>query len=353
MAGGGLVILLTVRDLQHRAVRFVVVTLLAAVVFTLLFVMTGLVEQFNQEPYKTVDAFGATTWVIPEGITGPFTASGTLPADTAGLLDSDSAAPTVVARSSLRAGDETVEAVLIGVDVGGLGNPPIVDGRPLHGPGEVVVDTTVDASVGDVVAVAGRPFEVVGRSTDTTVLAGIPLVFATIGEVQDLVFKSREVISAVLVDGVAGTVPDGTVAVDADHIAEDVLKPLEDAVASVDLVRALLWMVAAVIVGAVVYLSALERQRDFAVLKAIGATNRSLLGGLAIQAVLVALLAVLVAAGLQALLVPVFPLQVRVPARAFAQVPLAAVAMALLAGAAGMRKVARSDPAMAFAGAGG
>ncbi len=50
------------------------------------------------------------------------------------------------------------------------------------------------------------------------------------------------------------------------------------------------------IIGSVVYLSALERQRDFAVLKAIGTSNRTLLASLALQAVIVALAAVAVAA---------------------------------------------------------
>ncbi len=49
-------ILLTFRDLVYRKTRFIVVTILGAVVFALLFVMTGLVEQFNLEPYDTVDA---------------------------------------------------------------------------------------------------------------------------------------------------------------------------------------------------------------------------------------------------------------------------------------------------------
>jgi putative ABC transport system permease protein len=50
--------------------------------------------------------------------------------------------------------------------------------------------------------------------------------------------------------------------------------------------------------------------------------------------------------------VPAFPLPVRVPARAFWQVPVLAVVMALVAGGVGMRKVLRSDPAQAFSGAG-
>ena len=137
-----------------------------------------------------------------------------------------------------------------------------------------------------------------------------------------------------------------------DEVADDVLEPLEGAIASIDLVRVLLWIVAGIIVGAVVYLSALDRQRDFAVLKAVGAPNSSLLGSLAIQAVLVALAAVAVAAVIQLFLAPQFPLEVRVPARAFWQLPLLAVVMALVAGAAGMRKVLRSDPSQAFSGAG-
>jgi len=76
-----------------------------------------------------------------------------------------------------------------------------------------------------------------------------------------------------------------------------------------------------------------------------------LLASLAIQAVLVALVAVGVAAVIQLFLAPAFPLRVRVPARAFWQLPLLAVVMSLIAGAVGMRKVMRADPSQAFAGA--
>ncbi len=48
--GDAQMLLLTFRDLRYRKVRFIVVTLLGALVFALLFVITGLVEQFNLEP---------------------------------------------------------------------------------------------------------------------------------------------------------------------------------------------------------------------------------------------------------------------------------------------------------------
>lgn len=345
-------ILLTLRDLVHRRVRFVVVSLLGAVVFALLFVMTGLVEQFHREPSDAVSAFGASGWVLPNGVSGPFTAAPTLPMTVLDDVTADSKGPVVASRSTVVHDDVSEEVVLIGVDMDGLGAPPVVDGRLPSGPGEAVVDVSADIEIDAAIAVAGVPFTVVGLAEDRTILAGIPMVFVPTSDAQDLVFRSRDVISAVLVDG-ASTAAPGTSVVGAEQIAEDTLAPLEGAIASVDLVRALLWVVAAVIIGAVVYLSALERQRDFAVLKAIGAPNRSLLMSLALQAVLVALVAVAVAAVIQLFLAPAFPLRVRVPSRAFWQLPVFAVVMALVAGAAGMRKVARSDPALAFAGAGG
>ena len=346
-------ILLTLRDLRFRLVRFVVVVVLGALVFALLFVMTGLVEQLNREPFKTLDGIGASAWVLPAGVNGPFTATSTMPADTLGAVVADTVAPVVTARSSLTADGLAEEVLVVGHDTGRLGSPDTVAGRAAATTGEVVLDETLDIDIGTTVNVGGAPFVVVGTTRDTTLLAGLPLVFTTTADAQDLVFRSRDVISAVLVDGEVTSVPEGMVLMSVDEIGDDTLRPLDGAIASIDLVRFLLWIVAAVIIGSVVYLSALERQRDFAVLKAIGTSNRTLLASLALQAVLVALAAVALASVIQIFLVPAFPLKVRVPARAFWQLPLLAVIVALIAGAFGMRRVARADPAAAFAGAGG
>jgi len=213
---GHRVILLTLRDLRFRAVRFVVVVLLGAVVFALLFVMTGLVEQFHLEPYDTVDAFGASTWVLPEGVSGPFTASSTMPAATVDAVTGTSVAAVVTARSSITAGSYTDEVILAGHEPNGLGAPSTIEGRAAEAPGELAVDESTDIDVGDVVNVGGMEFTVVGRTSGTTLLAGVPLVFMTLSDAQDLVFRSREVISAVLVDGEPTSIPAGTVAVSAD-----------------------------------------------------------------------------------------------------------------------------------------
>ena len=344
-------ILLTFRDLVYRKTRFITVTVLGAVVFALLFVMTGLVNQFNLEPADTVDQFGADQWVLPEGVSAPFTSVSVMPAAALDAVDAATKSPVVITRSSLSDGAEPEEIVLVGFESGGLGAPLVVEGRVPQVEGEVAIDRTLDVGVGADVTVAGEPFTVVGLTEDTTVLAGIPFAYLTLPDAQVLAFTSTEVISSVLVAGDLGPLPAGLAALSSDDVVDQTLQPLDGAIASIDLVRVLLWIVAAIIVGAVVYLSALDRQRDFAVLKAVGTPNSSLLGSLALQAVLIALGAVALAAIIQIFLAPQFPLPVTVPARAFWQLPLLAVVMALAAGAIGMRKVLRSDPSQAFSGA--
>jgi putative ABC transport system permease protein len=346
-------LLLTFRDLVYRRTRFLVVIVLGAVVFALLFVMTGLVEQFNKEPVDTVSGIGADTWVLPDGVSGPFTSLSAVPAAAVDAVVAENKAAIVSSRSSVvrEPGAPATEVILFGHEPGGLGSPVTVEGRAAASPGEVVVDETLEFAVGDEIALAGQPFSVVGESRRTTLLAGIPLAFVTLSDAQQLTYGTTDVISGVLVEGEPTSIPPGAKAMSADQVAQSVLDPLEGAIASIDLVRALLWLVAAIIVGAVVYLSALDRLRDFAVLKAVGAPSRMLAGSLALQAVLVALLAVGVAAIIQVFLAPRFPLPVTVPGRAFWQLPLLAVLMALVAGAAGMRKVLRADPSQAFSGA--
>ena len=67
-----------------------------------------------------------------------------------------------------------------------------------------------------------------------------------------------------------------------------------------------MWVVAAAIVAFMLYVAALDRRRDFAVLKALGASSAALFMSLAIEAVVVTLLAAVLAEVLASLLKPIF-----------------------------------------------
>lgn len=324
------------------------VTLLVTLVLTLLFLMTGLVHQLQTESFKLVESIGAEDWLVAEGVSGPITSVSVLPRSLGDSLDGD-AAPVVVSRSTLVLPDGSdTEIVLFGHLADRPGSPRPVAGVASAAPDEIVVDESLGLSIGDTASIGGMTFEVTGLTEQTTVLAGLPFVFIDLGLAQDLTFDSRDRVTAFV--GAIDAAPAQTVLLDADAVAADALGPLESAIASIDLIRGLLWAVAAIVVAAVIYLSALERSRDFAILKAVGASGRDLGVGLAMQAVLIAVVAAGLAAAIATAIQPVFPLAVDVPISAYWTVPIVAAIIGLVSASFGVRRVSRTDPAAAFGG---
>lgn len=346
-------LLMTFRDLQFRARRIAVVIGGTTLVFALLLLMSGLSEQFAREPRVTVSAFGASHWLVRAGSPGVFTSATTIDAGvTQGVGGPRRVDPLVTARLTI-ASEQPKDVVLIGYDGNGaLGAPQVVAGRQPQSPDEIAIDESSDLQTGDRAPLGGRTYKVVGLTRDTTLFAGVPLVFIDLREAQAIVYKERPVITAVLTDALPQTMPAGVEARTEAQIIADSGRPLEEPSKSIDLVKSLLWAVSAMIIGGVVYLSALERRRDFAVLKASGATSRWLLGGLAMQSASMALVSAGLAVAVSKVLVPAFPMKVAVTGATMVRLPLVAVAVALLAGIGGLRQVARTDPAAAFSGPG-
>jgi putative ABC transport system permease protein len=155
-------------------------------------------------------------------------------------------------------------------------------------------------------------------------------------------------LTAVVTKGVPSHVPAGFSTRTDAQVQDDLTRPLDRAVGTTVFISALLWLVAAGIIGAVIYLSAMERTREFAVLKATGATNGHLLVGLSLQTGVLAVGAAAVAGVLAALIAPAFPLQVEIPELAYLMLPVVAVGVGLAASLAALRRAVRIDPALAF-----
>ena len=120
---------------------------------------------------------------------------------------------------------------------------------------------------------------------------------------------------------------------------------------SIAFVRVLLWIVAATIVGSVLYLQAMERTRDFAVFKATGTSTRAIGVGLALQAGAAVLSAAVLAAMLLAIvLAPLFPMHVEIPTSAFLCCPSSPSPSGCSPASSPSRKTATIQPALAFGG---
>lgn len=333
--------LLVLRDLQYRRLRVGVTIVLMAIVMTLLFLMSGLVNQFNTEPsMATSRAAGQLDWIVAEGTGGPFTSP--RPVDARVLADIPGE-PVLVAPSSVNG----LRVSLVGRSYEHLAEPVLSAGRYPQVSGEVVIDQTAGFAVNEQITVGGLPAIVVGLTSDATILAGVPLTFVTLEFGQQTAADGSDLVVAKLTDQ-SPPLPDGLKLLTSEDVAADTLLPLDGAIASVSLVRALLWLITLIIIAAVIYITALERTRDFAVLKAVGGRTAGLGTALLAQGLIMTLIAVGFAGVLQTFIAPSFPLKVRVPPSAWFTIAGGAAFAALMAGAAGVGRVKSTSPTEAF-----
>lgn len=209
-------------------------------------------------------------------------------------------------------------------------------GRPPDGPGEVAVDAaTADRNgleVGDRLGIvfastAPREFTLVGISSAEggENIAGATLAefdLATAQEVLGLtdayttinVWGAAEVDADTLVERLTTVLPGDAEAITAADWADEMMVQIEDALGFITIAlgifAAIALVVGAFIIANTFSITVLQRSREFALLRALGASRRQVVGGVVGEAVVVGLLASLIgiaaglglAKGLQALL---------------------------------------------------
>ncbi|MEI7517004.1 MAG: FtsX-like permease family protein [Mycobacteriaceae bacterium] len=338
------------RDLQWRKRRFAIAIVGTGLVFAMTLVLTGLANGFRVEATRTVDSLQLDAFLVKSGATGPFLGSSAFPPTKMQLPGVTASVPLVYGSATMPDGDSARSVNVFGAPERGPGIPVMVDGRPPSAPDEVAVSTTMGRAIGDTVEIGSLPLRIVGLADDSTALAGQPNVFLTIPGAQKLLFSGQSLITSVGLQGMPSAAPDGFRIVDRAGAVDDLLRALSGARQAMTLMAGLLWLVAASIVGSMIYMSAMERTRDFAVFKAVGVPTRSILAGLAMQAVIVAVLAALLGGVLSVLLGPLFPMRVDIPRIAFLLLPVVAVTIGVLASVAGLRRAVTVDPARAFGG---
>ena len=132
----------------------------------------------------------------------------------------------------------------------------------------------------------------------------------------------------------------------------DLLAPLADARSTIGLILGLLWLVAAMVIGSVVYLTSIDRSRDFAVLEGHGrdrplaAGRAGVPGGAALGRRQRAR-----RAGVLRRSAPTLPMRTEVATGSYVTLAAVAVGVALVAALVSTRRTLGIDPALAFAGA--
>ena len=349
---------ITLADLRFRARQFLIAMLGAALVFAMTLLLAGLSAGFRDEINQTVQGFGATAWVVHSGSAGRVTSFTPLPAtivpgvkQAKGVTQANPAVivPVPAVKGTNSASIHSSDVVLVGQTPSGEMHQTLLSGHWPSAPGQAVVDTDFSVAIGQHITVSGRVFRVVGLIGDRTLLGGSPLVFVTLSDAQGIAFGEHSSISAILVMGTPTHLPHGLVAYSNSRVELSSLDQMSGAVSSVDSARSFMWIIATIIVAALVYVSALERTKDFAILRALGASKSALFLSLAGEAVAVSVMAAAAALVIANYMTGIFALRVDIPISSYATLPLSACLVGLVAALVTLRRAVGVDPSTAFA----
>jgi putative ABC transport system permease protein len=340
----------SLRDLQWRRRRFAVTAVGTALILTMTVIMSGMSASFDHEAASFINGLGADAYVYSAHGNGPIFGAVPIPESEMFHLASvpgvRSVHPALFSQAPVH--NLKVKVVnLFGIEPSDA--PQVLTGSRRLASGQALVSDKLGRGVGSTVEIGEHTFKVVG-TVHSTILAGIPNVFLTLPDAQAVAFQGAFLANFGLVSGTPTQMPADLALDTPAQATANLVTPMASAKGALVFVAVLLWIVAALIIGSVIYLSVLERTRDFAVFKATGVSNGSLFAGVGLQALIIAFVSAVVGVGLAFVLVPKFPMDVTItPLLAIAS-PIVAMVVGVLASGIGMRRVATVDPASAFGG---
>ncbi|WP_300519226.1 FtsX-like permease family protein [Aliiroseovarius sp.] len=277
--------------------------------------------------------------------------------------------PILYLNSAIEAGGRNWFSFVVGLEPGdGRAGPwRHAGGAQLPGAGTAIVPdifaSDAGLSIGDTVRIAGRDFAVAGFSGDTFSMAN-SITFVTIDDLADTM-SSIGTVSYMLVDAAPGVDP----AILANRIMGEVEKvnaltraefAARDYSIAVQMGLEIVWMMtliggalAMLLTGFIVHSHISERERELAVMKALGVRNSAIYGSTMLQALAIGALAFLLAVALMLLAIPLTQwlmpkVSLAMTGEALIRTGSTALVVSLVASVIPVRRVLSVDPVTAF-----
>ncbi len=372
---------LAVRDLRHQLRRFVATGVGLGLLFAVVLAMGGIYRGLVEDATVLVDRMDADLWIVQSGTRGPFAERPTLPPVT------ETRARVVPGVAWARAFTTTTlqpvhHGRVLRMSLVGLAWPedrgdslPITRGRAIaEAHRELVVDRTLGVELGEVLELGDDTYRVVGITEGLVASGGDALAFATQADVARiqgyLVPEARRTqdrgaqaapISAVMVRVAPGFDaadvrrhvegwPDVAVHSTADQRSFLLEGVVDKARRQIGLFRALLAVVSAIVVSLVVFNMTVAKTREIALLKLMGAKLGLIVSMIVQQSLALSLLAYGVALAVAQIAFPHFPRRVIVGPQELVGVLVLAIAIALVASMAAVRRALRIPSTTILAG---
>jgi len=375
---------LAIKDIRHGLFRFVLTCFGLGLLMTVVLAMIGIYNGLVADALAVVKAPAADIWVVEAGTQGPFAEASAIPADT---RDAVARMPGVAEAGAITF--QTIEASLagqklrlyvIGFEPGRPGGPQrIAEGRGLGTSHfELLADRKTGLVPGDTILLGRDRFTVVGLIEDAMNSGGDPAVYMTLADAIALQTALDPAAARVqAARGDLGIRPATVAAVIArlepgadvalltatvrqwKHLSalsqaeqEDLLlaSVVDRARRQIGLFLGILLSVSAVVIALIIYTMTMEKLKQIATLKLIGAPDRTIVALIVQQALILGASGLGIGLALILLVKDNFPR--RVVLEPFNALVLTGIILVvcLVASGLGVRAALKVDPATALGG---
>lgn len=375
---------LAYRDIRHNLGRFLLTCMGLGLLLGVVLAMIGIYRGLVVEALTIARAPAIDLWVVEANTRGPFAEASRIPGD---LREAVARIAGVSAAGSITY--QTVETehrgaklrlYVIGYEPTRPGGPPqVIAGREIaRSHFEIVADRSTGLTLGERIHLGRNVFTVVGLTHQQVNSGGDPAVYITLPDAQKLQFDLAPPAARVqLARGASGSSRDTVNAVVArlqpnaspDAVAETVRRwkhlaaitqegqeliltrsLVDRARRQIGLFTSLLLVVSAVIIALIIYTMTMEKLKQIATLKLIGAADRTIIGMIVQQALALGLIGFAIGATLIANIKDYFPRRVVLEPDNVLILGLIVFAVCLFSSGLGVRAALRVDPATALGG---
>jgi putative ABC transport system permease protein len=372
------------RDIRHKLGRFILTCLGLSLLLSVVVMMAGIYRGQTADALALLRAIQADVWIVESDTLGPFAESSRIPGDTRemvarinGVVEAGS---ITLQNVQVERGGRKVRLQVVGFELERPGGPvQLVAGREItRSHYELIADRQTGLAVGDTIRLGRNEFTVVGVTSGVVTLSGDSIVYMTLQDAQQLQFDlappaarreaargaqrtQTDLVNAV-VARLAPDVPAREVAetirrwkhlsvlTDAEQERLLTLTVIERASRQLGLFMSILTVVSAVIIALIVYTLTMDKIREIATLKLIGAPNRTIAGLILQQALMMGVISFVAGSALVYMFNGWFPRRIEMLPTDIASLFGVVIVVCLLASMLGVRAALRVDPARALTG---
>jgi len=375
---------LAYRDIRHNAGRFALTCAGLGMLLGVVLAMIGIYRGLVVDALTLVRAPQADLWIVEADRRGPFAESSRIPGDTREAIERihgvAAAGSVTYMTTDIEAPGGRLRFQIVGYEPGRPGGPPaLVAGRPLaRSHFDLVADTSTGLVPGNTLMLGRNRFTVTGLTAGQVTSSGDPVVYVSLLDSQKLQFElappaarvemargagsgSRDTVNAVIAR-VEANVAAGDVARTVQrwkHLnaitqaeQEDILtrSVVQRARRQIGLFTSILLVVSAVIISLIIYTMTMDKIREIATLKLIGAPDRTIITMIVQQAVILGAAGFLAGAMLISLVKDYFPRRVILQPEDGLALAAVVLAVCLVSSGLGVRLALTVDPARALGG---